>query len=240
MLSRSFPRERRRLLGLACAALLGQAGAHGQQLSDLRGVTLCLDPASVGVTFEELAPARAARARQEIEPALRQSLGSALKAAGVRHEVRASCTGQPGMTRWEADVRYLNPRNYVGFGDPAYSYQVFLFVGDPASVQLSAPGAGSARGFAVDWADIHSESRTGQPFEPVVLRWGEEQMRDLVVAWRRDNPTLAERFARQGPLTLGLLGLGLGTLLTGAGLWLARRRRPRERGARRRGGPRLG
>lgn len=240
MLRGSFPRERRRLLGLACAALLGQAGAHGEQLSDLRGVTLCLDPVSTRVAFEELAPARAARARREIEPALRQSLGSALKAAGVRHEVRASCTGQPGVIRLEENVRYLNPRNYVGFGDPAYSYQVTLVVGDQVALHAANQPAGSARGFEVAWADIHSESRTGQPFEPVMVGWGEEQMRDLVVAWRRDNPTLAERFARQGPLTLGLLGLGLGTLLTSAGLWLVRRRRPRERGARRRGGPRPG
>lgn len=225
MLMGSFPRARRRLLGLACAVLLGQAGAHGQQLSDLRGVTLCLDPASVQVTFEEMAPARAARARGEIESALTQSLGSALKAAWVRHEVRASCEGRPGLTRLQADVRYLNPRNYVGFGDPAYSFQVILIVGDLAALQGTAQSAGAARGFEVDWADIHSESRTGQPFEPVVLGWGEEQVRDLVVAWRRDNPSLAERITWQGPLTLGLLGLGVGTLLTGAGLWAARRRR---------------
>ncbi|WP_102124862.1 hypothetical protein [Deinococcus planocerae] len=237
MCARLCPPARRglRLLPLACAALLGLAGAHGEQLSDLRGTTLCLDPASVGVTFEELAPARAARARQEILPVLQRELPASLSRAGVRHEVRPSCAGRDGLTRLEVGVRFLDPRHYLGFGDPAYSYDVGIRVSNPASAGASMAGVvGARRGFSSGWADIHSESRTGRPFEEAVVGWGEEQMRDLIAAWRRDNPSPAERVARLGPLALGLLGLLVGTALTGLGWWVRRRPRPSTAGRSRR------
>lgn len=135
---------------------------------------------------------------------LTQSLGSVLKAAGVHYEAQASFKGRPGLTRLQAAIRYLNPRPYVGFGDPVYSFRMILIVGDLAALQGTAQPAGTARRFEVNWADIHSESRAGQPFEPVVLEWGRSR---LVVTWRRDNPTLDERVTQQGPLMLGLLGL---------------------------------
>ncbi|MBB5234313.1 hypothetical protein [Deinococcus budaensis] len=222
---RSFPHEWRRLLSLTCAALLGVAGAHGEEASDLRGVTLCLDGASVQVKVEEMPSARAAQVQRELASALTQSLTSTLKRAKVRHQVRPSCEGRRGLTHLQAEVRYLNPRTYVGFGDPAYSYQVALRVTDPpASRPGLAQATGTAREFQAAWSDIHSEARTVRAFAPVVAGWGEETVRDLVLVWRRDNPSLAERLAQQGPLTLGLLGVGVGTLIAGAGLWWRRRR----------------
>lgn len=215
------------LLPLACAALVGFAGAHGEQGSDLRGTTLCMDLASVGVTFEDLSPGRAAQARRAVLPTLRRELPASLERAGVRHEVRPSCAGRDGLTRLQVNVRYLDPRHYVGFGDPAYSYEVGMRVSNPESARSGVAGVvGARRGFSSGWADIHSESRTGRPFEEIVVGWGEEQMRDLIVAWRRDNPTPAERVARLGPLVPGLLGLVVGTVLTGLGWWVLRRPRP--------------
>lgn len=239
MSARPCPPARRwhHVLPLTCAAFLGSAGAHGELLSDLRGLTLCLDPAAVRVTFEELPPGRAAQARPAIFPVLQRALPAALERAGVRHEVRPSCEGRDGLTRLQVKIRYLDPRAYIGFGDPAYSYDVAMRVTNPESAGASVAGVvGARRGFSSGWADIHSESRTGRPFEEVVVGWGEEQVRDLVVAWRRDNPTSAERVARLGPLALGLLGLLVGTLLTGLAWWVRRRGRPRTAGRSRRPG----
>jgi hypothetical protein len=190
----------RRLCCLTVAAMLGSAGAHGEADSDLRGVTLCLDPAAVQVTFEAVPPERVAQARPQLEAALTQRLTTALEQDGVRSDRRPSCTGQVGQTRMQISVRYLDPRSYIGYGQNTYSY----------TVSLKVNGAGAAatrqkRGFSAGWSELYSETGTRRPFEAIITEWGEELARDLTAVWRRDNPSLPERLIRPGPLRSTLL-----------------------------------
>lgn len=203
----------RRLCCLTVAAVLGSAGAHGEADSDLRGVTLCLDPAAVQVTFEAVPPKRVAQARPQLESALSQRLTTALEQDRVRSERRSSCAGQVGVTQMQVSVRYLDPRSYIGYGQDTYSY----------TVSLKVNGAGAAatrqkRGFSAGWSELYSETGTRRPFEAVITEWGEEQARDLTAVWRRDNPSLLERLTRPGPLRSALLAGVFAIMLISSGV----------------------
>ncbi|UQN09546.1 hypothetical protein [Deinococcus sp. QL22] len=191
----------RRFCALMVAAVLGSVGAHGQTGSDLRGVTLCLDPAAVQVVFEDMPPERVAQARPQLQAALTQRLTTALQQGQVRYEQRPSCTGQVGQTQARASVRYLDPRSYIGYGQDTYSYTVSLKV-NAAGAEVST----GKRSFSAGWSELYAEAAGGRPFEAVMIGWGEEQARDLTALWRRDNPTLLARLTQPGPLRSGLLG----------------------------------
>jgi len=198
----------RRFCCLTVAAVLSSAGAHGEAGSDLRGVTLCLDPAAVRVTFEAMPPERVAEARPQMEAALSQRLTTALEQDRVRSERRPSCAGQVGQTKLQVGVRYLDPRSYIGYGQNTYSY----------TVSLKVNGAGAAatsqkRGFSAGWSELYSETGTRRPFEAVITEWGEELARDLTAVWRRDNPSLSERLIRPGPLRSTLLAAAFAIML---------------------------
>ncbi|MBB5233528.1 hypothetical protein [Deinococcus budaensis] len=170
--------------GLLGAALGGTwAAAHGESAGvQLRGAVLCLDPSSAAVTFVGV-PAARQRQASRLRPALYAALLGALREGRVRHEVRASCRQHRGATRLSVEVRYLDSRTYIGFGDPAYSYVMGLRVG------LAGGGGGAASpAFASSWNDIHSERRTGQAFEAALGALGRVQARDLTRAWRQANP----------------------------------------------------
>lgn len=198
-MSSSCPGRRRAARVAAASAwlvglpLLSWAGAHGESGAvHLRGAVLCLDPTSVQVRFVGVAAARQRQAGS-LRPALNTALRQTLQAGRVRHQARASCRQHPAFTRVVVEVRYLNPRNYAGFGDPAYSYVLNVHVGVPnVSAGHALPGVGSAPPrniyFASSWNDIHSEARTGQRVEAALTALGREQAGDLVRAWRQANP----------------------------------------------------
>lgn len=205
---------------LAALWLGGSAGAHGEANSDLRGVTLCLDPQTVQLDLEALPPSRAEQARPLLEAALTQRLNTALDQDRVNFERRPSCAGQVGHTQLRASVRYLDPRSYIGYGQDTYSYTVLL--------RVNAAGAtvnNQKRGFSSGWAELYSEAQRRRPFEAVVTEWGEEQARDLTALWRRDNPTLTERLTQAGPLRWGLLVGTLAVMLVAVSFLLSFRRK---------------
>jgi len=172
--------------GLLSGGLLGSwASAHGEGAEiQLRGAVLCLDASSVAVKFVGVSAARQRKA-SPLRPALHAALVGALRKGRVRHELRASCRQRPAPTRLVVEVRYLDPKNYVGFGDPAYSYVMGLRVG------LAGVGGGplgNSPFFTSSWNDIHSEARTGKSFETALRALGQVQAQDLVRAWQQANP----------------------------------------------------
>lgn len=168
-------------------AVLGGALAHGESpVVNLRGAVLCLDPASVQLRFEDTPAARQEPVRV-VKDTLSRSLTAGLRAGRVRHEVRASCLGHVAPVRILAEVRYLNPRNYVGFGDPAYSYTLTVRVGSPGGFPASGVLAPVIQ-FASSLSDIHSEARTGKSVANLLTGLGQVQVQDLVRAWQKDNP----------------------------------------------------
>ncbi len=209
----SRPLLRARLL--LAALWSGFALAHGQTVSQLGGRTLCLDASSVQVRLEGVTAPQHGGAQSQLERALRRALLNGLSASGVRHEVRASCRGSAAFARLSAEVRYLDPQHYLGYGDSAYSYGVGIWVG---AWEGPAQTRGAADLFNAFWSDIHAESPAKGPFEPVVAAWGEEQVRDLAVAWHADNKPLLERLSEAPPLWLGVVGALIGVTLALSGL----------------------
>lgn len=158
--------------------------AHGETLRpELRQVTLCTAPSSVRVVFGDMASPGQRQAQVRLERALQAALGRGLQTAGVRRRPQTSCARSDAGVRLVAQVRYLNPKTYVGFGDPAYSYSL--------SLTVARPGTAGPR-FVASHSDIHSESRTGRSFETEVVRWGAELLDDLATAWRKANPGAPE------------------------------------------------
>lgn len=177
-----------RPLALTAGVLGSCALAHGESpVVNLRGAVLCLDPTSVRLNVEDTPAARQAPIRA-VSRTIHRALVTALKAGGVRYAARASCRGSPASTLVLIDVRYLNPKNYVGFGDPAYSYTLSLQVGPGPERPAPAAAKNTAIQFASSWSDIHSEARTKQSVATMLAALGKTQAQDLVRAWRKDNP----------------------------------------------------
>lgn len=171
------------------ACLPGGALAHGETVPpDLGRVALCTAASSVRVVFEDMGSWGQHLAKPRLERALRQRLNDALAKAGVARVRSASCQSRDAALQLVANVRYLDPKHYVGFGDPAYSYSLSL------SVTRAPLVAGkTALRFAAGHSDIHSETRTGRKFEGVVAEWGAELVGDLAQAWRKANPGATSR-----------------------------------------------
>lgn len=168
---------------LGCSALAhGEAGA-----THLHGAVLCLDATSVQLRFEGLS---AAQQRPLItrRDALNRALLGVFRTAHVRHETRASCQTSQAFTRVLVEVRYLNPKTYVGFGDPAYAYTLRMAVGPAEARAGTSASKRPAIQFASAWSDIHSEGNTKKPLSGVLTALGQEQARDLARAWQHDNP----------------------------------------------------
>lgn len=176
------------LAAAASAWLASWACAHGEsEQVNLRGAALCLDAASVQVRYEGVPPARQRQA-SGLEPALHTVVRQVLQAGRVRHQTRGSCRQHPAYTRVVVEVRYLDPKNYVGFGDPAYAYVLNLHVGLPNVLPVVGGGTATNLYFASSWNDIHSEKRTGKSVESALTALGRVQAGDLVRAWLQANP----------------------------------------------------
>ncbi len=154
---------------------------------NLRGAVLCLEPGSVRLNFGDTPAARRGPIRG-VGQTIQRALVTSFRAGGVRYETRASCGASPASTLVLIDVRYLNPKNYVGFGDPAYSYTLSLQVGPGQERPAAATAKNTAIQFVSSWSDIHSEARTGKTVTTMLAALGRTQAQDLVRAWRKDNP----------------------------------------------------
>lgn len=177
-----------RRLALIAALLGAGALAHGESpVVNLRGARPCLDSTSVRLSLSGTPAARRGPIRK-VGLGLGGLVSAALRAGGVPHETRASCRDSAAYTLVMLDVRYLDPRQYVGFGNPAYSYLLSLQVGPGAGRPVPAAARTTAIQFSSVWSDIHSESRTGQPVARMLSALGRTQAQDLVRAWRGDNP----------------------------------------------------
>ncbi|MEW6422043.1 MAG: hypothetical protein AB1511_10000 [Deinococcota bacterium] len=177
-----------RLLALAGGILSCSALAHGKAAAvNLRGAVLCLDSTSVQLRFEGLSAAQQ-RPLAALRDTLNRVLVQAFQAAHVRYETRASCQKSPAFTRVLVEVRYLNPKTYVGFGDPAYAYTLRLEVGTAGATVGAVSSKNAAIQFASAWSDIHSEGSTKKSLAETLTALGQEQARDLAHAWQHGNP----------------------------------------------------
>ena len=215
------------LAGALLAAGPPTARAHNQTVNTLGGSVLCLDPGSVQLSVQNVLRPHPEAVRAALLEDLTRALHADLTRSHVPFEPRASCRNQSAYAQLLVEVRYLDPQNYVGFGDPAYSYSVYVRVLD-----LRTPP--SIDRFVAGYDDIHSEGRSHRPFEGVLRSWGAEEIRDLAVAWHTTNP-LGARLGSVGGLTLLLdrsplvalsLGVAGGTALLLLGLLVRRRARP--------------
>lgn len=207
------------LVALACCS--SPAYAHEDQEFHLAGATFCVDPASVQVALELPSRERTASARNVLERDLLKMLEATLERGGVAFNVRDRCAGARDYMLLVADVRYLDPRNYVGFGEGAHNYSLSLQVGGYA-------GAPSAQlleqlptiNYRAYFGEIYAEGDEGKPFEPFVVSEGSRLVQGMTAYWREDNPRRGLRAALLPPLLGGALAL-----LSGASAWWALHRR---------------
>jgi hypothetical protein len=109
---------------LACGP--GVVSAHEGQEFHLAGATLCVDSASVQVALNLPSRARTASSQMSMKCDLLKMLTTTLDRGGVAYEVRKRCEGVRDYTVLVADVRYLDPEHYVGFGEGAHNYSLSL------------------------------------------------------------------------------------------------------------------
>lgn len=159
----------------------GAAGHGGSDLS-LSGMVLCLDPDSTSVTFNGVAAARQQRAWRALRPTLDTLLTTTLREAGVTLVERPSCAGLDGHTRLHLNARFLDPAHYIGFGGSAYTCTVRLRVYPGRQEQPAR------HGFLTYSSEIHSETRTGRPFETTFLKQATATAQALAERWQEDNP----------------------------------------------------
>ena len=112
------------------------------------------------------------------------------------------------------------PETYVGFGEQAYNYNLFLQVGgydDAASVQLTQQLPTDR--YNAFLSEIYAEGNN-RPFEPFLVGEGSELVQELATFWWEDNPLKSFRAELLPPLLGGTLAL-----LSSVGAWWALRRR---------------
>lgn len=148
-------------------------------------------------------------------------LKAALDRSGVAYEVKERCTDARDYMLLVADVRYLDPKTYIGFGKQAHNYNLSLQVGgftaerSPDRVQPLL-----TNNYDAYLSDIYAEGDEGKPFEPFVVGEGTKLVRGMTAYWWEDNP----RRNLRSPLLLPLLG-GMLALLSGVSVWWALHRR---------------
>ena len=211
------------LVALALWASL--AYAHEDQEFHLAGATFCVDPASVQVELELPNRARAESAQTILERNLTQMLTATLERSGVTFEIQDSCAQATDYTLLVANVRYLDPKNYVGFGKQAHSYALFLQVGGYTSaVSVELTQQLPSNRYTAYLSEIYAEGDEGRPFEPFVVDEGVKVVQALTAYWWEDNP----RRSLQALLLPPLVGTFL-ALLSGVAIWWALRRRSRRK-----------
>lgn len=203
------------------ALWLGTVSAHEDQQFHLADATFCVDPASVQVVLDLPSPERTASAQKVLKPDLMKMLTATLDRSQVAYEVKERCTDARDYILLVADVRYLDPRNYSGFGEGAHNYNLFLQIGgytDAPSVQLLEQL--STNNYSAYLGEIYAEGDEGKPFEPLVVSEGSRLVQGLTAYWWQDNPRRSLRAALLPPLSGGTLAL-----LSGASVWWALRRK---------------
>lgn len=196
-------------------AWLGPANGHENQEFHLVGASFCVDPASVQVALDLPSQTRTAAAHKVLTRELSEMLETTLDRSQVAFEVRDRCDAATGYTLLVADVHYLDPKNYVGFGKQAHNYNLFLQVGGydaAASVELVQQLSDNR--YNAYLSEIHAEGDEGKPFEPFVIGEGVKLVQGLAAYWWEDNP----RRDPQATLLPPVLG-GLTALLTGGATW---------------------
>lgn len=197
------------------------AQAHEDQAFHLAGVRFCVDPASVQVQLELPSPARTRSAERALKAELQAALAVTLARSQVSHLLQDSCSSSRAYTRLLAEVRYLDPETYIGFGQRSYSYTLSLQVGTFAG-RKSAEGVEQlpTPTYSAFVSDIYPEAEE-RPFEPFVAHEGERLVQGLAAYWWEDNPQRPLRATLLPPLLGSLLALLSGAAL----LWALRRRR---------------
>lgn len=207
---------------LVCAAgWLAAATAHENQKFHLAGATFCVDPASAHVSLDLPRPQRTASARKVLKGKLLKMLEATLSRSQVSYRVSDRCADARDYTLLVADIRYLDPKTYVGFGNQAYNYNLFLQVGsydNAVSVQLTQQLPTDR--FNAFVSEIYAEGDEGKPFEPFVVGEGSKLVQGLTAYWWEDNPRKSLRARLLSPLLGGALAL-----LSGVTAWWVLRRR---------------
>ena len=207
------------LVALACWS--GTAAAHQEQAFHLAGAQFCVDPASAQAVLDLPSPARAASSRRVLERDLFGALTAALARGGVAYEVRDRCAGAPDYALLVADVRYLDPKTYVGFGDGAHNYTLFLQIGGYRGAAAVRRDRRLPDNRYNAWlSEIYAEGDAGGPFEPFVVGEAARLAGGLAAFWWEDNPRRSLRAALLPPLLGGALAL-----IVGGVLWRVLRRR---------------
>lgn len=196
--------------------------AHENQAFHLGGTTFCVDPASVQVALELPSRTRTAAAKTILERDLAQMLRTTLARSGVAFEVRERCAGARDYTLLVAEVRYLDPKSYVGFGKQAHTYTLLLQVGGYAAAPSVALTQQLPSNRYNAWlSEIYAEGDEGRPFEPFVVGEGRKLAQGLTAYWWEDNPRRSLRAALLPPLLGSTLALVSGATVW----WLLRRQR---------------
>lgn len=207
------------LIALICWSV--PANAHEDQEFHLAGATFCVDPASAQVALDLPSRERTASAQKILKRDLMKMLTATLDRSGVAYEVKERCTAARDYTLLVADVRHLDPETYIGFGEGAHTYSLFLQIGgytDAVSVQLLEQLP--TTNYSAYLSEIYAEGDEGRPFEPFVVSEGARLVQGVAAYWWEDNPRRSLRVALLPPLLGGTLAL-----LSGASVWWALRRR---------------
>ena len=206
---------------LLAACLLSASLAHEQMDNHLARTALCADSDSVRAVVETPVQQRGRTAETTITRRLGETLGTMLAASEV--EIRDdSCRGADGYIVLSADVRYLDPESYIGFGTDPYTYEVSLRVG--AYVNREAEMLKSVQ-YAARTSDIYPEGDRDAPLEEEIVAQGRTLTRRLISFWWEDNPRRGSVWVMYRPQ---IFGVAL-TLLTIGVTWLTLKARGETR-----------
>lgn len=203
----------RALLALLLAlTACGAASAHGTTIPHaLAGVDLCVDDASLAVSFSRDGSGVAASiVAERLERALRRTFD----AAAVSWRRRARCRGDGYV-----EVA-LHVRDAPWFAPRAVAYDAVVRVG-PRREERGRVVALPPEAFDFSVGEIYDEAAVGTPAFVFLPRYVEAALRDLTVSWWEDREA-----PPPAPGWLPWLGGGIaGGVVAGGALWARRRRR---------------
>lgn len=208
---------KRLLKGLCLTFLccvLGTALAHEDAEFHLTGMTLCIDPNSVQVKLDIPSASRTATAQTALTRSLAKRLEGVFTRTGVDADFAASCVGSDAYTLLTADIRCLNPENYVGFGRDPYNYTLFLQIGRHNGLaEVQEIGMLPDNQYNAYASEIYPEGDEGMPFEQFVPQQAQPLIGQLASYWWEDNHVRSRWAWVTPPLAGGVLALLTALLL---------------------------
>ena len=159
---------------------------HGDEVFDLRDVTLCLSPASFQIEVTDKNQRTDFQTSRRIQETLALYARNVFLAANVHYSEKVQCSENDAFVLILLEIFYdTNP----GISSaPFYTYILNMQVGSEPASNVSAGERLEHNRFYSYHSDLFLPESSPQPFDIALPALAEQRLQDLAIYWWMDNP----------------------------------------------------